>query len=138
MYIRGLSLRLRVRATRAYNRRIRALSLSLSLSLVRSSFLEIFSDPASVPSARASNSTRLTMTKERTRTMQRCRRRGLDSAARPPFHLERSNLQNGLKQSNCLHDEQLTCPLAILAIDLQSDPNPKLKFPPPRVSPRTL
>ena len=137
MYIRGLSLRLRVRATRAYNRRIRALSLSLSLSLVRSSFLEIFSDPASVPSARASNSTRLTMTKERTRTMQRCRRRGLDSAARPPFHLERSNLQNGLKQSNCLHDEQLTCPLAILAIDLQSDPNPKLKFP-PRVSPRTL
>lgn len=113
-------------------------TLSLSLSLVRSSFLEIFSDPASVPSARASNSTRLTMTKERTRTMQRCRRRGLDSAARPPFHLERSNLQNGLKQSNCLHDEQLTCPLAILAIDHQSDPNPKLKFPPPRVSPRTL
>ena len=30
VYIRGLSLRLRVRATRAYNRRIRALSLSLS------------------------------------------------------------------------------------------------------------
>ena len=115
----------------------RTLSLSLSLSLVRSSFLEIFSDPASVPSARASNSTRLTMTKERTRTMQRCRRRGLDSAARPPFHLERSNLQNGPEQSNCLHDEQLTCPLAILAIDHQSDPNPKLKFP-PRVSPRTL